>query len=257
MKMTEFLSFYNFMKSNNFNRLFNQYNNDISSVQYEVPVNISAAYVKKGDSVLDWSCGNGHFSFFLGYKQAQVTGSSFYNAIPESLSSEQFFSLRLVDEKETVALPFDDTSFDSVFSIGTLEHVHETGGDQVLSLKEIRRVLRSHGHFLCFHLPYKYSWVENVGRIIPARIRKKMPVGHPHSKRFNKKDVRSLLEQSGFSLIDFGVYNFLPRNFTYALPQFLKNNRQFIALFNASDTLLSFILPFFCSQSYFVARKTT
>lgn len=256
MRNTEFFSFYNFIKSNNFNRLFCQYDNEIRSMQYKVPVNVSAPYVKKGDSVLDWSCGNGHFSLFLGYKQAQVTASSFYNAIPEPLS-KKLFSFKLIDKGEAVALPFENESFDAVFSIGTLEHVHETGGDQILSLKEIQRILRTQGYFLCFHLPYKYSWVENIGRIIPAKIRKKMPIGHPHSKRFNKKDVRSLLQQSGFSLVDFGVYNFLPRNFTRALPQFLKNNRLFIELFNASDRILSFILPFLCSQSYFVARKIT
>ncbi|MBQ4132690.1 MAG: methyltransferase domain-containing protein [Desulfovibrionaceae bacterium] len=47
-----------------------------------------------------------------------------------------------------------------MFSIGVFEHVHETGGDQLASLKEISRVLKPEGFFLCFHLPNKYSWVE-------------------------------------------------------------------------------------------------
>lgn len=256
MHTTEFSSFYNHMKSKGLHSLFYQYNNDISSKQYEIPVNISAPYIKEDDHVLDWSCGNGHFSFFIGYKKAQVVGSSFYDAIPDYLKSEQYFSLKLVDEKENIRLPFADSSFDSIFSIGTLEHVHETGGDQVLSLKEIRRILRNNGNFFCFHLPYKYSWVENIGHIIPSSLRKKLPIGHPHSKRFNKKDIVTMLEQAKLSLVDYGKYNFLPRNFTYALPPYLKNNRIFIASFNGVDAVLSAIMPVLCSQAYFVARKS-
>ena len=33
------------------------------------------------------------------------------------------------------------------------------------SLVEIRRVLKSGGHFLCFHLPNQYSYVEAVSRL--------------------------------------------------------------------------------------------
>lgn len=255
MHKIDFISFYDFIKSKGIDKLLYQYDNAISSKQYETPVIVSSSYTKDGDHVLDWSCGNGHFSLYLGYKGAQVTGSSFYNEIPECLINESFFSLRLIDEKESIYLPFEDKSFDSVFSIGVLEHVHETGGSQISSLKEIHRILCNKGHFLCFHLPYKYSWVENFGRLIPKRIQKKLPIGHPHSKRFSKKDIVVLLEQAGFSLVDFGRYNFLPRNFSYALSPCLKNNKLFISLFNHIDALLSSVFPFLCSQSYFVARK--
>ena len=251
----DFTLFYNFMKSKKLDRFFYQYDNEISAKQYEIPINLSSSYVGEGDTTLDWSCGNGHFSLYLAYKKSHVTGSSFYNAINEYLFNEPLFSLKIVDEKENTALPFDDDSFDSVFSIGVLEHVHETGGNQQHSLKEIRRIVRNEGHFLCFHLPNKYSYVENICRFIPNSLRKKLSIGVPHSKSFNKKAIAPMIEQAGFSLVDYGLYNFLPRNFSCALPTYLKNNRYCISIFNGADQFLSSILPYLCSQSYFIARK--
>lgn len=256
MKNTHFLSFCDFMKSNNLEHFLYQYDNDIISHQYELPINISSHYLHEGDNVLDWSCGNGHFSFYLTYRKVRVTGSSFYDVIPDFLKNEPLFSFKLIDEKENTLLPFADSCFNSVFSIGTLEHVHETGGNQISSLKEIRRVLCPGGYFLCFHLPYKYSWVENIGRLIPNSLRKKLHIGYPHSKRFDKKSIEDMLKQTGFELIDYGLYNFLPRNFTHALPSRLKNNKIFIYAFTGVDKLFSSLLPFLCSQSFFIARKS-
>lgn len=76
MHTTEFSSFYNYMKSKGLHSLFYQYNNDISSKQYEIPVNISAPYIKEDDHVLDWSCGNGHF-FSLGTRKRKLLGLPF------------------------------------------------------------------------------------------------------------------------------------------------------------------------------------
>jgi len=253
----DFMLFYNFIKSKELDRVFNQYDNEIIATQYAIPINLSSPYVGEGDAALDWSCGNGHFSLYLAYKKSHVTGSSFYNVIPEYLMNESLFSLKIVDEKESIALPFRDESFDVVFSIGVLEHVHETGGNQQLSLKEIRRILRKGCHFLCFHLPNQYSFVENICRLIPNGLRQKLPFGNPHSKRFNKETIVSMLEHAGFSVEAYGLYNFLPRNFSGALPTSLKHNRYVISIFNGVDQLLSSVLPQLCTHSYFIACKRT
>ena len=131
MMQTNFSLFHNFLKCRKLTSIFYQYNNEITARQYELPINISSSYINEGDKALDWSCGNGHFSLYLIFKKLQVTGSSFYDTIPEYLLKENLFSLKLADENESISLPFDDESFDHVFSIGVLEHVHEMGGDQL------------------------------------------------------------------------------------------------------------------------------
>lgn len=136
--------------------------------------------------------------------------------------------------------------------MGVLEHVHESGGDQLFSLKEINRILKPGGFFLCFHFPYSGSWVEKVhGAIMPFKKNKV----YVHTKRFSKKNVIRLCTDSGLTLHEWGRYNFLPRNISQKLPLSVTNNGFFLASFNGIDTALSYCLPWFCNQSYFIAQK--
>ncbi len=252
----EFDNFYYYMKEKNHTNTLEYYDNKIKASQYKVPMEVTAKHLGSVENVLDWSCGDGHFSTYLCYKSIHTVGTSFYNKIPEFLNKNPYFNFILVDEKENVKLPFDDNTFDIVFSIGVLEHVHETGGSQELSLKEINRILKDNGKFICFHLPNKYSWVENLGKIIPRKIKSKLPIGSPHSKTFSRKDVQMLLAKTDFTLLDYGFYSFLPKNFTYALPRNIVQNDIFISLFLGIDRLFAFLLPFMCAQSYFIASKS-
>jgi hypothetical protein len=89
--------------------------------QYRRVFEATRRYLEPGAVALDWGCGNGHFPFFL------------------------------VRHGELVKLPFDESTFDLVFSIGVLEHVPEAGGS---------------GHFLCFRLPNRYAWGENLRKVM-------------------------------------------------------------------------------------------
>jgi len=82
-------------------------------------------------------------------------------------------------------------------------------------LKEIGRILKRQGKFFCFHLPNKYSWVEAIITLIYKFTT--IPGSAPHSKKFTRKDIEKLLERSGYKLLEYRRYNFLPRNFTKKL----------------------------------------
>ena len=100
----------------------------------------------------------------------------------------------IVNPEGVTRLPFTDESFDAVFSIGVLEHVRETGGDEVDSLKEIKRVLKKDGYFICTHLPNKFSWIEFLTSFMKSK--------HHHEYKYSKSDIKRIVELSGFNLIE-------------------------------------------------------
>jgi hypothetical protein len=135
-----------------------------------------------------------------------------------------------------------------VFSLGVLEHVHETGGDERASLLEIQRVLVPGGLFLCFHLPNRLGWIEPAARL--ARL-----AGHVHGRKYGRRDITALLVRAGLELVEAGRYNFLPRNRLARLPSALKQSQTVVRLFNLLDDSLALLLPMLCQNWYFVAQR--
>ena len=106
-----------------------QFENFLTMLQYRKTYEVTLHSVKRGMKVLDWGCGNGHFSYFLTRQNIDTTGFSF-NTNPIFLEHEPLFHFTQGDPDESTALPFADSTFDIVFSIGVLEHVYETGGSE-------------------------------------------------------------------------------------------------------------------------------
>lgn len=200
------------------------------------------------DTVLDWGCGNGHFSYFLTQRGVRTVGLSFEEA-PAALVGEPLF--QHVRHDEPVGLPFSDAMFDAVASVGVLEHVHETGGDQRASLMELARVLKPGGTLLVFHLPNTFSWIECLVRQINPWLRK--PV-FQHSRLFTRADVERLLPPD-LSIVECGRYNIIPRNPANALPAWLRDSPSFVAGLNLLDDAVTAILPVFAQNWFFVLRK--
>jgi SAM-dependent methyltransferase len=229
-----------------------QYRSKSSAHQFYKPFTIISDYLKPDGKVLDWGCGNCHLSFFLLHNQQKTTAYGFgETSAPKEIADNPLFEFVAADTKEAVKLPFEDCSFDIAVSMGVLEHVHDTGGDQLASLKEINRILRHDGFFLCVHLPYSTGWVESM---LGAIMSFKKINRYVHTKRFSKNDVVRLCNDSKLILNVWGRYNFLPRNIMGALRP-ITNNALFAALFNTIDAFLSFAFPWLCNHSYFVAQK--
>ncbi len=148
-----------------------------------------------------------------------------------------------VDTSAVQQLPFNNSEFDCVFSIGVLEHVRETGGSEIASLQELNRILKPLGLFICYHLPNKYSWIEALSYYIPGKY------SHPY--RYRKHDIELMLDRSGFEILEIGRYGILPRLMFRKFPDILP----FVHFFNAADNLIGRFLNPFCQNYYFVARK--
>ncbi len=226
--------------------------------QYRLPYGLALRTVAAGSRVLDWGCGDGHFSHFLLSRGLEVTAYSLQHR-PFALSAlpkEWGARLRFVqgDAAEPVRLPFGDASFDAVFSVGVLEHVRETGGDEGASLAEILRVLAPGGRFLLFHLPNRFSHVEALARLVRRRVECPEHDGY-HRFRYSGRELAALLTTAGLELEARGRYGFLPRNGFARLPARLRGSELLARLIDAADDLLTGPLGAICQNHFAVARR--
>lgn len=201
-------------------------------------------------TVLDWGSGDGRFTYFLLKNGMNVTAYSIEDNLKiQSELRTQWptrFTYRL--HTDPCTLPFASETFDAVFSVGVLEHVRDTGGNELASLGELKRVLKPKGKLFCFHLPRKYSWIEYLVTAL------KLP-RYRHNYLYARRDVIHLLNESGFSLIEIGQYSAMPRTMLSGLPDFIKNSRLFCSAYNLVDTVLTALLPFLTQNIFFIASK--
>ena len=221
--------------------------------QYRLPYALTLAALRRPARVLDWGCGDGHFSAFLLAGGHDVTAYSL-QLRPHVLRDAAGARLRYVQGglSEPTLLPFPDASFDAVFSVGVLEHVRELGGTEAGSLAEIRRVLDPSGLFLCFHLPNRYSYIEGLARL----LKKPSGPGHDaaHRFRYAAADVERLLAQAGFETLVRGRYAFLPRNLFGRLPAAWRDAAGLTKSVNRLDDALAAAVPAVCQNHFAVAR---
>jgi ubiquinone/menaquinone biosynthesis C-methylase UbiE len=219
----------------------------ISFDQYRPSYHLARKYVPRNGRVLDWGAGNGHFSLFLLQSGLDAHAFSIDDAPYRSGLSEisrryQNFRYKSGDPTtDNISLPYPDDYFDAVFSIGVLEHVREFGGDENASIKEIRRILRPGGVFICTHFPNAHSWVEFVAR--------------GHVFKYSRKDIRGLAERGQMALVETSRYQMLPYRLTNHLPAKLANNAMIAGTYSALDSALSTLLNIICTCHYFVMRK--
>jgi SAM-dependent methyltransferase len=225
--------------------------------QYRLPYGLTLSRAARGSRVLDWGCGDGHFSRFLLDAGYTVTAYSLQHEpfvlrnLPEALRRR--YSYVQGDRRIPTALPFEDSSFDAALSIGVLEHVREVGGTELGSLGELRRVLRPEGFFLCCHLPNKYSLSEAAASFFGG-LRKEESPRH-HQFRFTSADISALCGRAGLELLELGTYGLLPRNVLRLLPAQVKDSPGVARLVNGLDDVLAGLAPVFCQNRYFVARR--
>jgi len=226
-----------------------QFGSLLSAHQYLRLYRLWRAFVPASATALDWGAGNGHFSYFLIRSGHRASGFSllpgdYLRWMPTS-AAEYVFTRG--DESDPVRLSYPDESFDAVASIGVLEHVRETGGSEHQSLREIARVLRPCGVFVCFHFPNQWSWIDWAARRVPGK--------HVHPYRFTREDIQKLCEECDLTLVESARYGVLPRNFGYRLPGALRRSRALARGWDLLDRILGVPLSPIAQNYCFVARK--
>ena len=223
-----------------------QFRSLVTAHQYRTLAALTDRWIPTPSDVLDWGCGNGHFSFQLLRSGHRVTGYSFEDfLLRKHLSGSYRFAQG--DPADPATLPFDDASFDAVVSVGVLEHVRETGGTEHASLQEIERVLRPGGRFICYHLPNRFSWIEAMNRAVPGQ--------HRHEFRYTRAGIEEMCRSAGLEPSEVGRYGALPRNLWHAAPARLRASRMVANAWDALDRGLGVVLSPVCQNYYFVAGK--
>lgn len=234
-----------------------QFGSLVAAFQYAKLYDLTSRYVPAGSEVLDWGCGRGHFSYFLIKHGFRVTAYSLEHP-PEIFAAlspgerERLTFVRGAGDGAS-ALPFPSGRFAAVFSVGVLEHVRETGGQEAASLEEIRRVLARDGVFVCYHLPNRYSDIEAVSRLLRRSKNGGAQDGF-HRYRFTLGDIRSLCRTARLSLSEVERYGFLPRNSFNRLPRRWRESPRLASFANAADSVLERLFSPLDQNYYFVAR---
>jgi SAM-dependent methyltransferase len=224
-----------------------QFGSFASARQYRRLYRMVRRHVPPGASVLDWGTGSGHFSHFLTRAGFRATGFSIEGASRAGWLEEPYERFVSGDPAEPVALPFASGAFDAVASIGVLEHVRETGGTEEGSLREIARVLRPGGVFVCFHLPNRTSWIDFLARRVPGK--------HHHDYRYGRSDIMRLLRGPGLELRELSRYGLLPRNLLARALGPFRHARRAADLWDGLDAALGVPLSPLCQNWGLVARK--
>jgi len=215
--------------------------------QYRRLQRMVRCHLPAGARVLDWGTGFGHFSYFLTRAGYRATGYAIEGVSAAAWLSEPYERFVGGSPADPVRLPFADGEFDAVASVGVLEHVRETGGDESASLAEIVRVLRPGGVFLCYHFPNRTSWIDFASSRVPGK--------HHHAHRYVRADIERLARVAGLELLEVARYGFLPRNVLNRLPAGLRRARWTADLWDALDAALGAALAPLCQNFAFVARR--
>ena len=220
-----------------------------SAHQYRMLFDLLGTHVPSGSRVLDWGSGAGRFSFALLRLGYDVDGFDFVEPPMRPTLAEiggDRYRFQLAADPAT--LPYDADTFDAVTSVGVLEHVRDTGGDELESLAEIKRVLRPGGAFVCVHFPNRWSWIDFAARRVPG--------AHHHEFRYRPSDIRELMARTGFELVSpIRSYGLLPRNRLVALPDAVSETRAGVRAIDLADRLASAALSPLCQNFAFVARR--
>jgi SAM-dependent methyltransferase len=219
----------------------------VSAHQYQQLYALFRTYVPVGAQVLDWGIGDGHFSYYLMRSGYRTTGFSLTACTRPAWLPQAAYCLVQGDPHDPVRLPFATQSFTAVASVGVLEHVRETGGEELQSLREIRRILQPGGYFICYHFPNRYSMIEAVARLLPHK--------HAHRYRFTRRQIRQLLEQAELELVKTYRYGFLPRNIWGYAPHWLRNSPRVARAWDAVDRWCGFCFAPLCQNHAIVARR--
>lgn len=222
------------------------FGNPISAAQYRRMYHKVLKHARPPAEVLDWGCGAGHFSYGLARLGYRTSAYGFYDFPLRPLVQGEF-DFTMGSLEDPVTIPYAEASFDAVVSVGVLEHVRETGGNERDSLGEVERILRPGGHFLCFHFPNRLSLIERLNRSLGGE--------HHHTYKYSGRDVRRLVEQAGLELEQIRRYGVLPRNVWNRLAGGRLGSWRLARAYGWTDDLLRLFLAPVAQNLMFVARK--
>ncbi len=185
-----------------------------------------AKYVKDGDSVLDFGCGNGRLLGIFEGKSINYIGVDASenlieiakNKFQKSSSKNTKANFEIV---EGLNLPFSDRSFDNVYCIAAFHHIPSVQKRKDLLL-EFFRVLKSEGKIIltCWNLwqkkylplVFKYALKSIFSQfdfgdvLVPWKDQKGNVLAERYYHAFLRSELVRLVKSCGFELLEVGYF---------------------------------------------------
>lgn len=154
--------------------------------------------------ILDWGCGHGQIADRLRRRGIDVTAHDYDPTLAEPVVRplERYPEIPVHLSPDPVRLPFDDGRFDSVLSLGVLEHVAQPED----SLRELARVLVPGGRLYVYKLPNERSYLEWIARRAGLYYHGSLP----DDRLYTLDGARRILEDAGYVVDEIRLANMLP-----------------------------------------------
>lgn len=149
---------------------------------------------KLNGKMLDVGCGNGYFLQAAKERGWDCTGVEFSkNNVNFAIEN---FGLNII-EGDVESIKFEENTFDVVVLNDVIEHLH----DPMNTLLEINRILKNEGIVVIFTM--------DAGSLNAKLTGKRWTfIGpHAHLYYFTKKTLHSIIENSGFNILQSSIYN--------------------------------------------------
>jgi len=124
---------------------------------------INETHINASSNVLDVGCGTGRWSRYIAGKVAHVEAIDPSDAVRNAVQFNSEIKNIRITQAGVDSIPFEDESFDLVFSLGVLHHIPDT---QKAMLNCVEKVKKG-GHFLV----YLYYDLDNRGFLFKALFR--------------------------------------------------------------------------------------
>lgn len=165
----------------------------VDRFHHRVLTELSGLQRRQNDCVLEIGCGTGRLLSFFAPQVGQIAGidaSDGMLGVARRRLEELDLSNVTIASGDALALPFEDESFDLVYSILVINLIPEYGD----VFREVRRVLRDGGIFL-FNVPNMNSVYYPAGQIVNRRGKAfgSNASGHRYSHWFSLAEIDAAL----------------------------------------------------------------
>lgn len=179
---------------------------------YRMTIEKAIEAISDGDAVLEIGCGTGIVTLGIANSTDRIIGWDISeNMIHEAKKKAGAQSIENVEffVGDGYNLPYEDGSFDVVLLCNVLHFLKEPASQ----LKEAHRLLREGGALVtvtdCYGEPARFSvqvvlWLQTLSHRFGSI---------PYMTNFRKRDLRSLIETSGFEILEDGDFYEDPINY--------------------------------------------
>lgn len=163
----------------------------------QLAYSLKRAELAPGMRVLDVGCGRGEMLYHVRELGASGVGTDYAQAALKLAAEVSGCPVALCDAK---ALPFKDASFDRVFLLGVVDHLHDW--ELEAAFGELRRVLRPGGKVV-IHTCCNKAYYKNLTFGVRRALAKALGLKEPSPPRSGEDEALHVNEHSGASLSAF------------------------------------------------------